>query len=60
MNMYPRPQMKRDSWQSLDGEWMLNGASINVPYPPQAPASGFAGDKNAAHLSYYKAFDFKK
>ncbi len=39
---------------------MLNGASINVPYPPQAPASGFAGDKNAAHLSYYKAFDFKK
>ena len=52
--------MKRDSFQSLDGEWMLNQNIINVPYPPQAPASGFAGDKNATHLSYSKFFDFKK
>ncbi len=60
MNMYPRPQMRRESFQSLDGEWMLNQNSIIVPYPPQAPASGFAGDKSASHLSYYKYFDFKK
>ena len=60
MNTYPRPQMKRDSFQSLDGEWMLNQNLINVPYPPQAPASGYAGDKNAVHLSYSKFFDFKK
>ena len=60
MNSYPRPQMKRKSFQSLDGEWMLNQSSINVPYPPQAPASGYAGDRNASHLSYSKYFDFKK
>ncbi len=60
MNNYPRPQMKRDSFQSLDGEWMLNQSTINVPYPPQAPASGYTGDKDASHLSYCKYFDFKK
>ena len=60
MNQYPRPQMKRDSFQSLDGEWILNGSQINVPYPPQAPLSGFEGDKNSTHLSYYKYFDFFK
>ena len=60
MNNYPRPQMKRDSFQSLDGEWMLNQSTINVPYSPQAPASGYTGDKDASHLSYCKYFDFKK
>ena len=28
---YPRPQMKRSQWQSLDGEWMINGRPGLVP-----------------------------
>ena len=60
MNIYPRPQMKRDSFQSLDGEWQLNGSKIQVPYPPQAYASGFEGDRKATHLSYNTHFRFHK
>jgi hypothetical protein len=52
---YPRPQLRRAAWRSLDGPWqaMLDDAaeyadpaevpfdrSINVPYPPEARASG--------------------
>ncbi len=40
---HPRPQLKRDSWRSLDGIWQLNGRPIRVPYPPQAPLSGYTG-----------------
>ncbi|MCQ2353934.1 MAG: glycoside hydrolase family 2 [Clostridia bacterium] len=28
---YPRPQMKRKEWQSLDGEWVVNGSAGRVP-----------------------------
>lgn len=28
---YPRPQMKRSQWQSLDGEWLINGKPGVVP-----------------------------
>ena len=28
---YPRPQMKRPEWQSLDGEWTVNGTPGTVP-----------------------------
>ena len=41
---HPRPQMKRDSWHSLDGVWQLNGQPIVVPFPPQSPLSGWEGD----------------
>jgi len=52
---YPRPQLRRAAWRSLDGPWQANlddGAvhvdpvdvdfnrSITVPYPPEAAASG--------------------
>ena len=46
---YPRPQMKRDSYLSLVGEWELsvvNGkrvtplGHIRVPFPPESPLSG--------------------
>ena len=33
---YPRPQMKRDCYQILNGEWKLNGKRIVVPFPPQS------------------------
>ena len=28
---YPRPQMKRSQWQSLDGEWLINDKPGVVP-----------------------------
>ena len=28
---YPRPQLKRDNFQSLDGEWLMNGNKVIVP-----------------------------
>ena len=42
---YPRPQLRRDSFYSLDGQWQVsvNGApavSITVPYPPESSLSG--------------------
>ena len=42
---YPRPQMRRSEWASLDGEWTLEtegGAGIiNVPFCPESLLSGF-------------------
>ncbi|MDE6419717.1 MAG: hypothetical protein K2K87_04215, partial [Lachnospiraceae bacterium] len=31
---YPRPQMKRADWMSLNGVWSCNGQMIVVPFPP--------------------------
>lgn len=31
MNKYPRPQLKRDSYFSLNGTWLMNGMEVNVP-----------------------------
>ncbi len=47
-NGYPRPQLVRDRWLNLDGEWQFGiGASadaidrtILVPFAPETPASG--------------------
>ena len=41
---YPRPQLKRDSFLPLHRGWSLNGQPINVPWPPQAPLSGYKGE----------------
>ncbi len=41
---HPRPQMRRDHWRSLDGVWQLDGRPIRVPYPLQAPLSGWTGE----------------
>ena len=35
-NIYPRPQMRRDSYIMLNEDWTLNGKIICVPFPPQA------------------------
>ncbi|MBP3300244.1 MAG: glycoside hydrolase family 2 [Clostridia bacterium] len=45
-NLYPRPQMKRDSFFCLNGAWdfSANGEaweSITVPFPPESTLSGF-------------------
>ena len=53
--VYPRPQLRRDSFLCLNGEWHLNGEPIQVPFPPQAPASGYAGAVGDS-LHYEKRF----
>ena len=44
MNEYPRPQLRRESFLSLNGTWHCSGQTINVPYPPQSVLSGWQGD----------------
>lgn len=52
---YPRPQLRRDSFFPLDQGWTLNGRPIHVPWPPQAPLSGYRG-KAGEVLRYETAF----
>ena len=55
MNEYPRPQMKRSSFFSLNGGWNLDGKKVNVPFPPQSKFSGYKGVVGD-ELNYQKAF----
>ncbi|MBW8901815.1 MAG: glycoside hydrolase family 2, partial [Massilia sp.] len=65
---YPRPQLRRAAWRSLDGPWqaMLDDAAtyvdpadvpfdrtIVVPYPPEARASG-VHDRGFRRRVWYK------
>ena len=48
-NVYPRPQMRRDSFFCLNGEWdfSANGGpweSIRVPFAPESLLSGICRD----------------
>ena len=52
---YPRPQLRRDSFFPLDQGWTLNGRSIRVPWPPQAPLSAWQGQVGDV-LRYETAF----
>lgn len=52
---YPRPQMKRQGYMSLNGKWKLNGREILVPFPPQSYLSGYKG-RIGAKLEYEKTF----
>lgn len=54
-DIYPRPQLFRPDYRLLDGEWSLNGRPIRVPFPPEAPMSGFGG-KAGEVLHYEKDF----
>ncbi len=52
---YPRPQMRRAKYLSLNGEWQLNGRPILVPFPPQSLLSGY--DKRVGdRMTYEKTF----
>jgi len=53
---YPRPQMRRDKYCLLNGIWECNGSHILVPFPPQAPLSGY-GKKVKNTLIYEKEFE---
>lgn len=57
---YPRPQFKRESWQSLNGEWEFCFGSIqnydrkiNVPFSYQWEASGI-NDKTVHDTVWYR------
>ena len=52
---YPRPQIRRDSFFPLGQGWTLNGRPIRVPWPPQAPLSGWTGEVGDV-LRYKTAF----
>ena len=56
---HPTPQFRRDSFLSLDGEWLLNGKPVRVPFPPQAPLSGWEGPV-PEQLVYEKDFTLPK
>lgn len=45
---YPRPQLKRSQWQSLDGEWTINGEPGMVP-----------SCRTEEHLIYEKHFEYR-
>ena len=53
---HPRPQLRRQSYFSLDGPWTLNGQTVNVPYPPQSPLSGWQSNVPET-LTYIRRFD---
>ena len=65
-NIYPRPQMQRDSFFSLNGDWELFSiknhekrcwGTIKVPFPPESMLSGIEKtlEKNERFL-YVKTF----
>ena len=56
---YPRPQMKRDNYQMLNGEWKLNGQMTIVPFPPQSRISAYNGEVTDT-LVYEKIFVIKE
>ena len=68
-NVYPRPQLKRDNWLNLNGQWDFTAVggpsvlpldydlSIRVPFCPEAPLSGIHGHfPEGTNLCYRRKF----
>ena len=64
-NVYPRPQMKRDNWLNLNGQWEFCAArenwlpkeydlTIRVPFCPEAPLSGIKGHFPEGSFLFYR------
>ena len=54
-DVYPRPQLRREKWQSLDGEWLAGGAF--------AEGSGFMtvpSCRTEEEVFYSTSFDFER
>lgn len=72
LNDYPRPQMARDSFQNLNGEWeyaiyakkdQFKGyqGKILVPYSPECILSGVEREVKPTDVLYYRrSFEFHK
>ncbi|MDB5305187.1 MAG: Beta-galactosidase [Phycisphaerales bacterium] len=69
---YPRPQLQRAQWTSLDGEWEFTidpedsinrpddvqwDATINVPFSPETPLSGVGNTGLFKGCWYRRTFD---
>ncbi|MBE5768262.1 MAG: glycoside hydrolase family 2 [Clostridiales bacterium] len=52
---YPRPQLRRDRFLSLNGPWVVNNQTVEVPFPPQSALSGWQGDV-PDELAYHRTF----
>ncbi len=52
---HPKPQLRREAWQSLNGMWKLDGDDIRVPFAPQAKLSGYH-QKVKDEFTYEKKF----
>lgn len=52
---YPRPQLRRDSYISLNGTWKIGKKAITVPFCPESNLSGYEGHVYQ-HLIYEKEF----
>lgn len=55
MNVYPRPQLKRESFINLNGLWKCNGKDIIIPFSLQSKASYYE-EKITDKLIYEKTF----
>ena len=55
-NTYPRPQLQRDSFLSLDGQWDLNGSNTEVPFAKESDLSGYQNNDYEKELIYTKVF----
>ncbi len=56
---YPRPQLRRENWQSLNGIWELNGHSVRVPFPPESVLAEYEGPLEE-HMTYKKSFTLQQ
>ncbi len=72
---YPRPQLVRDHWQSLNGPWKFTydddrqfrqpsdpirwNRQIQVPFPPESEASGIGDQGFHAVCWYQREFDLR-
>ncbi len=72
---YPRPQLVREHWQSLNGQWKFTfdnskqykhpsdpiqwSHEIEVPFPPESQASGIADRGFHRACWYQREFDIK-
>ena len=52
---YPRPQMVREHWQSLNGIWDLDGKPVRVPFVPQSLLAEYTGTVKE-HMIYTREF----
>ncbi len=56
---HPCPQMRRESWRPLGGQWVLDGRPIRLPFPPQSPLSGWHGHVGG-RLTYTRLFEMEQ
>ena len=72
---YPRPQLRRDNWLSLDGQWEFAldpqaqwtrpdsvawTQTIRVPFAPETPASGLSITEPFSKCWYRRTFRTQK